>query len=48
METKIFTYPNMIIRVHRPEITPAEREKRKQAIHNAAADLLKGERRGKS
>ena len=39
---KEITYSNMIVRVHRPELTPEERAKRMQAIHKAAADLLKG------
>lgn len=47
MQSKTFTFENMIIRVHRPELTPAERERRLKAIHNAAADLLKGAEHGK-
>lgn len=47
MQTKTFTFENMIIRVHIPELTEAERERKMQAIHNAAAQLLKGEEHGK-
>ena len=41
-ETKVFTFPNMVARVHIPDITEAERERRMTAIHKAAANLLKG------
>ncbi len=41
-EVKTFTFPNMTARVHIPDITPAERERRMVAIHKAAANLLKG------
>lgn len=41
-ETKVFTYPNMTVRVHIPDITAEERERRMKAIHKAAANLLKG------
>ena len=37
-----FKFDNCVIRVHRPELTTEEREKRMQEIHNAAARLLKG------
>lgn len=33
---------NCVIRITRPELTDEERRKRMQAIHNAAANLLKG------
>lgn len=41
-EVKVFEFPGMIARVHIPDITPEERKRRMQAIHNAAAQLLKG------
>lgn len=47
MQSKTFTFENMIIRVHIPELTDAERERRLREIHNAAADLLKGAEHGK-
>ena len=37
-----FKFDNCVIRVHRPELSLHEREKRMQEIHNAAASLLKG------
>ena len=33
-------YPNAIVRIHRPELSPEERSKRMKAIHDAAANLL--------
>lgn len=39
--TTTFNFPNAIVRVQRPELTVQERSKRMQAIHNAAATLLK-------
>ena len=41
MQTQIFTFPNMIVRVHRPELTAEEREKRMKAISKAAERLLR-------
>lgn len=32
--------PAAIVRVHCPELTPEEREKRMKRIHRAAADLV--------
>lgn len=43
-ETRELKFPGMIARVHIPDITPAERQRRLKAIHNAAAELLKGGR----
>lgn len=40
-ETKVFTFPNMTARVHIPDITPDERERRMKNIHKAAANLLR-------
>lgn len=40
MSEKVFSFPNMTVRVHSPELTQEERTKRMKAIHNAAAALL--------
>ena len=44
-ETKVFTYPNMIVRVHIPDLTAEERAKRMKQIHKAAENLLRGAKR---
>ena len=38
---QIIEHPNAIIRIHRPDITTEERERRMAQIHKAAASLLK-------
>ena len=40
-ETKVFTYPNAIVRVHFPDLTDEEQKRRMKQIHKAAMDLLK-------
>ena len=40
-ETKVFTYPNATVKVHLPDLTEEERNRRFKIIHNAAAELLK-------
>lgn len=40
-EVKTFNFPNMIARVHVPDLTPEERTRRMKAIQAAAAELLK-------
>lgn len=40
-EIKVISFPNMTARIHRPELTPEERERRMAAIYKAAANLLK-------
>ena len=40
-ETQVFYYDNMIVRVHFPDITPEENERRMERINQAAAELLK-------
>lgn len=40
MEPEIIHRPNAIIRVHRPILTPEEREFRMKMINDAAASLL--------
>ena len=40
-EVKTFTYPNMTVRVHIPDLTKEERKRRMKAVYNAAAELLK-------
>lgn len=41
-EVKVFTYPDMVIRVHIPDLTEDERKHRMKNIEKAAAALLKG------
>lgn len=41
METRTFTYPNAIVRVHFPDLSPEEHTKRMKQIHKAAEELLK-------
>lgn len=36
-----FTYQNAIVRVHFPDLTDEEQQKRMKKIHKAAAELLK-------
>ena len=43
-EVKIIEFPGMIARVHIPDITAEERERRMKAIHKAAAALLKSKK----
>lgn len=38
--TRTFTYPNMTIRVHFPDITDEERERRMNIIRHAACRVL--------
>ena len=40
-EVKVFTFPNMTVRVHIPDLTDEERNRRMKQIHNAAAELLR-------
>ncbi len=46
-EIKEFDFPNMKVRVHIPELTEDERNRRLKAIHKAAGDLLKSTIRSK-
>ena len=39
-EVKTFTFENMTVRVHIPDITPEERARRMKKIHDSAAKLL--------
>ena len=39
---KTIEFPGMVARVFSPVLTEEERNRRMQAIHNAAANLLKG------
>lgn len=41
-ETKTIHFPGMVARVHIPDISPEEREKRMKTIHKATINLLKG------
>lgn len=40
-EVKTFTYPNVIVRVHFPDLSDEENKKRMKQIHKAATELLK-------
>ena len=40
-ETRVFTYPNMIVRVHFPDITDEERKRRMKIIRDAAERVLR-------
>ena len=40
-ETRVFEFPNAIVRVHIPELSEEERAVRMKYIHNAAADLIR-------
>lgn len=41
-EVRTFTFPNAIVRVHIPDISPEERKLRMKQIEKAAEALLKG------
>lgn len=40
-EMRTFTYPNMVIRVHFPDLTDEEKKKRTKELYKAAEDILK-------
>lgn len=42
MQSRVFEYPNAIVRVHIPDIAPEEREKRMREIKRSAEILLRG------
>ena len=39
-EVRTYETPGWVVRVHIPDLTPAERAKRMEAIKQAAADLV--------
>lgn len=41
-EVRTLEFPGMTVRVHIPDLSPAERERRMKAIHKQAARLLGG------
>lgn len=41
--TKTFTYPESVVRVHIPELTEEERNRRMKAVEKAACRLLRGQ-----
>ena len=43
-EVKAFTYPNMTVRVHIPDLAETERTYRMKKIKAAAAELLKSKK----
>ena len=42
-KSTILCYPNMTVRVHYPDISDEENERRMKKLHDAAADILKEE-----
>lgn len=40
-ETRTFTYPNAIVRVHFPDLSEEEHKKRMKLLYKATEDLLK-------
>ena len=40
-EMQVFTYPNMIVRVHFPDISDEEQKRRMNKIKQATTELLK-------
>ena len=40
-QTKVFTYPNAIVRVHIPDLAPEERERRLNNLKISAEKLLR-------
>ena len=40
-EMRVFQYPNMIVRVHFPDLTEDEKKKRTTELYKAAEALLK-------
>ena len=40
-EVRVFDFPNAIVRVHIPELSPEERKKRMKVIKRAAENLLR-------
>lgn len=41
-EVKAFSFPNMVVRVHIPDLSPQERAERMREIHKQAEKLMKG------
>ncbi len=39
-ETRIFEFPNMIVKVNIPDLTPEERARRLQRVYDAAHNIL--------
>ena len=40
-EVQTFTYPNMIVRVHFPDLAEEENKRRMKRLHQATAEILK-------
>ncbi len=41
-KVKTFEFPNMVVRVQFPDLTPDERNRRMKTIHSAAKKILQG------
>ena len=46
-EIKVFTFPNMVVRVRQPDISDEEQKRRMKRIYKAAEELLKEKIGGK-
>lgn len=46
-EVKVYESPGWVVRVHIPDLTPAERSQRMEEIKKAAADLVFSTRKGR-
>ena len=44
---RTFTYPNMIVRVHFPDLSDEENSRRMKKIRKAAEELLRDQKLGK-
>ena len=40
-EVQTFTYPNMVVRVHYPDLTEEENKRRMKRLYKAAEEILK-------
>ena len=40
-EVRTFLYPNMVVRVHFPDLSDEEQKRRMKKIHKSAEELLK-------
>ena len=40
-ETRVYTYPNAVVRVHIPDLDPEENERRRKLFKKAAEDFLR-------
>lgn len=43
---QVFTYPNMVVRVHHPEIAEEEHKRRMKQVYMAAENVFKSKMKG--